>query len=154
MNAALRWLEPLSTSIPDVGTAGWEDLRRFADTLQRLTGAAPDATDTDAWATWLLSVRRDLATRGHRAPAGSGAQAWQALAQFVAGFMDLDLRDCIGPGHGAMVLSGAVPETAAYWRKRLLSGAVVGIAATERMVAPGSRRSLPGLAYIDLAAGC
>ena len=132
MSAVLRWLEPLSTSIPDVDITGWQCLRRFADDLQLLAGSAPDADDTGAWAMWLLSLRQELATRGHRAPAGSGAQAWQALAQFVAGFLDLDLRDCIGPGHGAMVLAGAVPETAEYWRKRLLCGEVVGIAATER----------------------
>jgi alkylation response protein AidB-like acyl-CoA dehydrogenase len=132
VNAALRWLEPLSTSIPDIDVSGWQSLRRLSEDLQQLVGSAPDPADKRAWTTWLMSLRRELASRGHRVPAGSCAQAWQTLAQFTAGFLDLDLRDCTGAGHGSMVLAGAVPDTAAYWRKRLRCGELIGIAATER----------------------
>lgn len=132
MSAALRWLEPLSSSIPDVDVSGWQQFRYFTDDLQHLAGSSPSATDESAWANWLLDLRRELARRDHHAPAGSDAHAWQMLAQFAAGFLDLDLRDCIGPGHGAMVLAGAVPATAGYWRRRLRSGDIIGIAATER----------------------
>jgi alkylation response protein AidB-like acyl-CoA dehydrogenase len=132
VNAALRWLEPLSRSIPDINTMGWQHLRCFADDLERLAGPAPHPSDAHAWASWVLSVRRDLATRDHHAPAGSNAQVWQTLAQFCAGFLDLDLRDCLGPGHGAMVLADAIPATAEYWRKSLCRGDLMAIAATER----------------------
>jgi hypothetical protein len=44
---------------------------------------------------------------------------WQTLAQFIAGFHDLDLREATGPGHGAMVLTDARPDTSAHWRPGL-----------------------------------
>jgi alkylation response protein AidB-like acyl-CoA dehydrogenase len=70
--------------------------------------------------------------RGHRAPTGPAGPLWQTLAQFLAGARDLDLRDCTGPGHGAMVLTHAPADTAHTWEQRLRAGELVGIAATER----------------------
>jgi alkylation response protein AidB-like acyl-CoA dehydrogenase len=56
----------------------------------------------------------------------------EALAGFVCGFHDLDLRDAVGAGHGRMILRHAAGTTARRWRSRIEAGDLVGIAATER----------------------
>jgi alkylation response protein AidB-like acyl-CoA dehydrogenase len=127
---ALVWLEPLRSSIPELDGRAWRDLARLADDLQQRWQSAP-APLSAAWSPWLLGLRRDLAGR-HHAPAGPAGSLWQTLAQFLAGFQDLDLRDATGTGHGAMVLRDAAAGTAAHWRRRLSAGQLVGIAATER----------------------
>jgi alkylation response protein AidB-like acyl-CoA dehydrogenase len=132
MTAALNWLKPLRTSIPEIDESAWKDLEWLSSDLQEWLRSAPSPADRRQWSAWLLRLRRRLAERGHHAPEGPGRELWQAMAQFMVGFHDLDLRDCIGPGHGAMILAGAIPETAARWQDRLLSGELVGIAATER----------------------
>jgi len=129
---ALAWLEPLHSSVPELGIAGWAALERFDAALDELCPAGPARSDTTAWSTWLLGLRRELAARGHRAPTGPAGPLWQSLAQFLAGARDLDLRDCTGDGHGAMVLTHAPADTARTWRQRLHSGDLIGIAATER----------------------
>ncbi|MGH3680232.1 MAG: acyl-CoA dehydrogenase family protein, partial [Natronosporangium sp.] len=87
-----------------------------------------------ARAVWLLEVRRQLARR--HPPVGTGEPGAdairQALVQFVCGFYDLDLRDAYGPGHGALILSGATEPTRLHWAGRLAAGELVAIAATER----------------------
>ncbi|MGW0656614.1 acyl-CoA dehydrogenase family protein, partial [Streptomyces umbrinus] len=55
-----------------------------------------------------------------------------ALAQFVCGFHDLDLRDTVGPGHGRMILNYGSDGLSGTWAARLGAGELVGIAATER----------------------
>lgn len=130
--SALNCLELLRSSVPEVEGSGWKALNRFADDLDDLTRTAPDPREFTLWSTWVMGVRRTLAEHGHRTPSGSGAGSWQVLAQFIAGFHDLDLRDCLGAGHGALILDNAAPETAARWRARLEAGQLVGIAATER----------------------
>jgi alkylation response protein AidB-like acyl-CoA dehydrogenase len=86
----------------------------------------------------LLALRRDLAADGYAAltmPAevgGAGRPAVvQALAQFVCGWHDLDLRDATGPGHGALLLR-AGPVARKAWLRRIGTGDLIGIAATER----------------------
>lgn len=132
MSAALGWLEPLRSSVGEVDDAAWGELQRLAGDLESLAGMAPAATDRVAWSRWLLGLRKELAARGHHGPPGTAGQLWQVLAQFTAGFHDLDLRDCTGAGHGAMILAGGTPDTAARWRARLRDGELVGVAATER----------------------
>ena len=129
---ALTWLEPLSTSVLEIDICGWERLRRLDEDLSALTGGAPSPLDQPARSRWLLGVRADLARRGHHAPPGPAGPLWQILAQFLAGYRDLDLRDSIGPGHGAMILTGGTPRTARHWQHRLHTGDLVGVAATER----------------------
>jgi hypothetical protein len=109
---ALTWLEPLRSSVPELDTAAWIGLERFDATLDELCPAAAAHREAGAWSTWLLELRHELAARGHRAPTGPAGPLWQTLAQFLAGARDLDLRDCTGPGHGAMVLAHA-PAAAA-----------------------------------------
>jgi alkylation response protein AidB-like acyl-CoA dehydrogenase len=129
---ALNWLDPLRSSAPELDPAAWAALERFDADLQTLCATAPPPSDAAAWSRWLLELRHDLADRGHHAPAGPAGPMWQTLAQFLAGARDLDLRDCTGPGHGAMVLAHAPADAARWWGRRLHAGELIGIAATER----------------------
>lgn len=132
MSSASTWLDPLRTSLGEVDDAGWWDLRRLGDDLGVLCAAAPPPADAAAWSRWLLQLRRELAAREYRGPAGRGGLVWQTLAQFTAGFHDLDLRDATGTGHGAMILADGAADATARWGPRLEAGQLVGIAATER----------------------
>lgn len=132
MSSASTWLDPLRTSLGDVDDTSWEDLRGLSNDIRALCAAAPAPTDAAAWSQWLLQLRRELAARGHQAPAGRAGLVWQTLAQFTAGFHDLDLRDATGTGHGAMVLAEGTADAAALWGPRMGTGQLVGIAATER----------------------
>ncbi|MFC7279799.1 acyl-CoA dehydrogenase family protein [Paractinoplanes rhizophilus] len=118
--------------MPEVDAAAWASLERFDAALDELHPAAPGRSDAAAWSTWLLGLRRELAARGHHAPAGPAGPLWHCLAQFLAGARDLDLRDCTGDGHGAIVLTHAPAGTARAWRQQLRAGELIGIAATER----------------------
>lgn len=129
---ALTWLGPLRSSVPELGAAAWTSLEHFDASLDELCPAAPAYRDSAGWAAWLLELRHELAGRGHRAPIGTAGPLWQTLAQFLAGARDLDLRDCTGPGHGAMVLNHAPAGVARTWGQRLQAGDLIGIAATER----------------------
>ncbi|GGK15293.1 hypothetical protein GCM10010124_04910 [Pilimelia terevasa] len=126
MTAALEWLEPLRDAVPEVNLRGWHRLAGLADSIADLASAAPPAGAPDR-PRWLLALRTELAGRGYR-----GGPMWQTLAQFVAGFHDLDFRDATGAGHAAMIVRHAPAGTAALWRQRVDGGALVGIAATER----------------------
>ncbi|WP_436536312.1 acyl-CoA dehydrogenase family protein [Actinoplanes sp. HUAS TT8] len=125
---AVAWLEPLRSSVPELRTAAWHHLEHFDAALGELFRAAPSPGDVVAWSAWLREARRSLAARGHLVPAGPAGILWQ----FLAGARDLDLRDCVGPGHGAMVLTHAPAATAEVWDRRLKAGELIGIAATER----------------------
>lgn len=132
MTNAMTWLDPLRTSVPEIDDTGWQDLHRLADAFGGLCATAPAPQDPAAWSRWLLGLRRELATHRYRAPAGRAGLLWQTLAQFTAGFHDLDLRDATGPGHGAMILADGTPPASTRWGARLAAGELVGIAATER----------------------
>jgi alkylation response protein AidB-like acyl-CoA dehydrogenase len=131
MTAALTWLEPLRSSVPELDTAAWDGLADLSRELARRIVAAPP-NGGPRRSRWLLDLRRHLAGLGNHAPVGPAGLLWQTLAQFCAGVHDLDLRDATGPGHGAMILADAVQLTAAAWQARLRRGDLVGIAATER----------------------
>ncbi|GAA4474309.1 acyl-CoA dehydrogenase family protein [Phytohabitans houttuyneae] len=132
MTTALAWLEPLRSSTPELDHAAWDRLRRLAEHLAEQVSGAPQVGDRPARTRWLLDLRRRLAGHGHHTASGPSGLVWQTLAQFCAGFHDLDLRDATGPGHGAMILADATETTAATWRARFVRGDLVGIAATER----------------------
>ncbi|MGW1340344.1 acyl-CoA dehydrogenase [Kribbella sp. NPDC002412] len=132
MTSVSVWLDPLRTSIGEIDNTGWRDLLRLADDVATLCADAPPASDGTVRSQWLLHLRRELAIC-RRGPAdGQGSLVWQTLAQFTAGFHDLDLRDATGPGHGSMILVDGNTHSAARWCKRLGAGELVGIAATER----------------------
>jgi alkylation response protein AidB-like acyl-CoA dehydrogenase len=130
MSGVDAWLSPLRTGLREVDPEGW---RRLAELDARLDQLAIEAPATDAGqaarSAWLLHVRRTLADAWHTRPGPEPVA--QALAQFVCGFHDLDLRDATGLGHGALLYWTPEP-TRARWLTRLAAGDLVGIAATER----------------------
>lgn len=133
MSTMFTWLEPLRTSIPELDDLTWNRLHHLATDLADVVAGAPRTDDQAARSQWLLHTRRWLAEHGHHAPTDPAVAAvWQTLAQFCAGFQDLNLRDATGPGHGSMILHEAPPATADAWAARLNCGDLVGIAATER----------------------
>ena len=129
---AFDWLDPLRSSLPELDTEAWAALKDLDIALTAACAAAPPPEDRLAWSRWLRCLWRELAAGGHYAPNGPAGPLWQTLAQFLAGYRDLDLRDSTGPGHGAMVLDHGAPDTVRRWRARLDAGDLVGIAATER----------------------
>jgi alkylation response protein AidB-like acyl-CoA dehydrogenase len=135
---AVDWLQPLHFLLPDLNGDDWAALGRLDAQIDRLTATGP-ATDPAIRAAFMLEVRRRLAAAGYATltlPAAHGGAgrpaALQALAQFVCGWHDLDLRDATGLGHGAMVLGAISPAMRDRWLSRLAAGDLVGIAATER----------------------
>jgi alkylation response protein AidB-like acyl-CoA dehydrogenase len=125
VNTPLEWLDALLPSInADRALRGsWKDLA--AGLAQAVhTGSAADVRSA-----WLRTVRRRLVEQ--QPPANADPGVWQAGAQFLAGYYDLDLREATGTGHGAMIVKHAPDHLAAFWTQRLRNGALVGIAATE-----------------------
>ncbi|WP_205326980.1 acyl-CoA dehydrogenase family protein [Glycomyces sp. YM15] len=128
MNGPLDWLGDLRPSLR-ASKEAWAAWRRLDADLETLAAADPGRGDQRARSSWLALIRRDLAA--HVPPEGTGAALWQAGAQFISGYRDLDLREATGAGHGQMILDHAVPALADMWRARLAGGDLVGIAATE-----------------------
>ena len=127
MNTPLHWLDALRPSLRIDGRLRASLASLDADLAER-SRTDPGAADPSARSAWLLRLRSELA--GHRPPGGANA-VWQAAAQFLAGYRDLDLREATGAGRGQMILDHAPPPLAGYWRERLAAGGLVGIAATE-----------------------
>lgn len=130
---ALDWLAPVRRLVPELTAADWALLAALEDRLGRL-----NLNGQGCPAGQLLGIRQDLAADGYTtltlpAKAGGGGRPimLQALAQFVSGWHDLDLRDATGAGHGAMILHAA-PAARDTWMDRIGAGDLVGIAATER----------------------
>ena len=132
MTRAMTWLEPLRSSVSEINDTAWSDLRRLGAAIDELCAGAPESADVAARSRWLVQLRRELAAGRLSAPSGREGLVWQSLAQFSAGFHDLDLRDATGPGHGAMVLEDGTPTAHSRWAGRLAAGQLIGIAATER----------------------
>jgi alkylation response protein AidB-like acyl-CoA dehydrogenase len=134
---ALRWihlLAPLAELL--IGREGKRRLHALDLALKRESGGAAGVRLSGSK---LLEIRRRLARGGFGALdvpielGGSGmSPAVQCLAQFICGYYDVDLRDATGPGHGRMILLRGSSEQLANWRQAILSGALVGVAVTER----------------------
>jgi alkylation response protein AidB-like acyl-CoA dehydrogenase len=131
MSGPLGWLSPLISSLPELTHDAWRGLAELDRDLEQLIMSAPLPNQPNRSA-WLLAMRRELARRGHRTPPEPAGPVWQTLAQFIAGFHDVDLRDAIGSGHGSMILSNGQPAAVERWGDRLDSGDLVGVAVTER----------------------
>lgn len=137
---AARWLEPLLPGIPEVSELDARRLCRFEDALGTLLTDYPvgPCVERRERSQRLARIRRELARGGHLAwavPArdgGCGGPAVvQALAQFVCGYHDADLRDSTGLGHGRLIARHATPLIRDRWLPRLLAGDLPGIAITE-----------------------
>ncbi|MFD6529253.1 acyl-CoA dehydrogenase family protein [Streptomyces sp. NPDC060184] len=126
------WIAPLQPALPGLGEHELDELRNLETHLvQALATRADRRTSTD-----LLALRRHLAALGQPdavpdlAPPASALT--DALAAFLCGFYDLDLRDAVGTGHGRMILRHACEPVRRHWAARLAAGDLVGIAVTER----------------------
>jgi alkylation response protein AidB-like acyl-CoA dehydrogenase len=135
---AVDWLRPLRPLLTELAGEDWAALDRLDTQIGQLTATRP-ANDPAIRARFLLDLRRRLAANGYATltlPAAYGGTgrptALQALAQFVCGWNDLDLRDATGLGHGGLVLSATDIGVRNRWLSRLAAGDLVGIAATER----------------------
>jgi alkylation response protein AidB-like acyl-CoA dehydrogenase len=135
---ALDWLQPLQPLLPELTGHDWAALDRLDTHLDQLS-AERLASSLAVRADYLLEVRRRLASTGYATltlpvvHGGAGRSAiLQALAQFVCGWHDLDLRDATGLGHGALVLDATGTAVRDRWLSRIGAGDLVGIAATER----------------------
>jgi alkylation response protein AidB-like acyl-CoA dehydrogenase len=133
---AVNWLGPVRSLLPALTAADWAQLDRLDALLGRVTASGGGL---GARGEQLLAVRRDLAADGYAMMSvpsrvgGSGRPAvLQALAQFVCGWHDLDLRDATGPGHGTLVLKALDPDVRSRWLRLLAVGELIGVAATER----------------------
>lgn len=131
-----QWITPLRPVLPDLTDWHIARLARLEADLTEILAATPAAGVPAS--VRLLAVRRRLAervrTNTNRSSGDTGetkAMA-EALAGFVCGFHDLDLRDAVGPGHGRMILGHGIEPVRRRWRARLTGGDLVGIAATER----------------------
>ncbi|MEH0416007.1 acyl-CoA dehydrogenase family protein [Streptomyces sp. B21-083] len=128
------WITPLRPALTDLSDRHLERLHRLESDLSEVLAAAP-ASGVGPSAR-LLAVRRRLAERvraGHTPTDSPSVTALtEALAGFVCGFHDLDLRDAVGPGHGRMILRHGTGLVRRRWSARLAGGDLVGIAATER----------------------
>jgi alkylation response protein AidB-like acyl-CoA dehydrogenase len=137
---ALDWIAPLVPAIAAVRGADLATLERFEDDLTGLLAAYPvDAgVEPGLRSQRLQEIRAATAASGYLALAvpsrhgGSGRPAViQALMQFVCGYYDVDLRDSTGLGHGRLIADHAPASVRDLWVRRLLDGAVPGIAITE-----------------------
>lgn len=136
-SGSIGWLAPLRELLPAVEPADWARLEHLDTLLGSLVEGCPP-TGHPGRSAALLEVRRCLAGHGYAtapqpAPDLAGrAAVVQALAQFVSGWHDLDLRDATGAGHGALIRHATCPRTRRRWSARLAAGELVGIAVTER----------------------
>lgn len=120
---ALDWLETLQPGL-DVDSSLWAAWQRLDAALEDVVADDPGTSDPATRSRWLRRVRTRLAPH-------HGTGLWQAGAQFLAGYRDLDLREATGTGHGQMILDHAPGPLAGHWGPQLAGGALVGIAATE-----------------------
>ncbi|RLK58545.1 acyl-CoA dehydrogenase family protein [Actinokineospora cianjurensis] len=124
------WLEPLRAVLDPADEVCWPRLRDFADCLDSALGRYPVGADLPAGpprSGRLLEVRAVLAAAGF----ADNSPAFQLLAQFVAGYRDIDLRDATGLGHGDLIRRHGTERTRRRWLPRLRAGALAGIAITE-----------------------
>ncbi|MEO6090203.1 MAG: acyl-CoA dehydrogenase family protein [Umezawaea sp.] len=124
------WLYPLRAVLDPAGEVSWPRLEDFADCLDHTLARHPVGADLPAGperSRRLLDVRTVLADSGFT----DNPPAFQLLAQFVAGYRDLDLRDTTGLGHGDLIARHGTEHTRRRWLPTLHAGALAGIAITE-----------------------
>ncbi len=139
-HGATRWLAPLLPSI--AGLTDQDSLRiaQFEEFLAALLAAHPvgPGIEMRLRRLRLTRIRRELGKAGHLSlavPAHDGGTGRppvvQALMQFICGYLDADLRDATGLGHGRLIARHGSPGARDRWLPRLLAGDLPGIAITE-----------------------
>lgn len=129
----MSWLAPLQAVLDPISRLDWEHLDELTATLDSVVVAHPIGPDLPAGverSRKLLAIRRALAMRGY-ANTSRHAGLIQMLGQFICGYVDLDLRDAIGLGHGQLIARHGAPQARQRWIPRLLAGELAGIAVTE-----------------------
>lgn len=140
MSGAAGWLAPLLPAVSGFTEPDALRLSQFEEALA--AGLAVNSVGTGAEpglrSRQLARVRREMAVSGHlgvAVPACDGGTgclpAVQCLMQFICGYLDADLRDATGLGHGRMIARHASPAARDRWLPRLLAGDLPGIAITE-----------------------
>jgi hypothetical protein len=116
-----QWIAPLQPALPGLTDQHIARLSRLEADLAEILAATP--TNGMRVSARLLVVRRRLAERvraGHASGDTTQTKAMtDALAGFICGFHDLDLRDAVGPGHGRMILRYGAESARLRWKARI-----------------------------------
>ncbi|HEY1619578.1 MAG TPA: acyl-CoA dehydrogenase [Streptosporangiaceae bacterium] len=140
VGGAAKWLAPLLPTVPTLTHLDALRLRRFEEALAAQLAAHPvgPGIEPELRGRRLALIRRELARTGQLAlavPVGDGGAGHppvvQELMQFICGYLDADLRDATGLGHGRLIARHASPPARARWLPQLLAGGLPGIAITE-----------------------
>ncbi|MQY25165.1 acyl-CoA dehydrogenase family protein [Nocardia aurantia] len=123
------WLTPLRSLLDPGNRLDWPRLAALAGVLDE-AGEIHPSTGGQRRSDELRTVRIELARHG-LLDTGQQPALFTVLAQFVCGYRDIDLRDSIGLGHGALIARHGGPEPRRRWIGRLLAGELAGIAVTE-----------------------
>ncbi|MFC8526268.1 acyl-CoA dehydrogenase family protein [Nocardia sp. NPDC057227] len=125
------WLEPLRPLIDPASRLDWPRLAALAAAIDGAAETYPIAAEIGRRpGEQLRAIRIELANHGLLDTDGQPA-LFAVLAQFVCGYRDIDLRDCTGLGHGALVARYGGSALRRHWIPRLLAGELAGIAITE-----------------------
>ncbi|GGU65293.1 hypothetical protein GCM10010211_33010 [Streptomyces albospinus] len=132
----LAWLRPARAMAGRLPPDEWSRVGE----LHRILVTSLPQVPRDEWGVIadLGAVKRNLAGYGMEGLdvpvelGGRGAQPLtQALAQFVCGYHDVDLRDSAHTGHGQLIVQHGSEQQKADWIPAMLAGGLVGIAVTE-----------------------
>lgn len=127
-NALKPWLESLQPML----AIDWELLTSLDSELEILLADHPiDPTSTPGRerSRRLMRIRSALARHERFALVDAVAQV---MVQFACGYIDIDLRDAVGPGHGALIARHGSAAVRDRWLPRLKAGELAGIAITEK----------------------
>ncbi|WP_063043742.1 acyl-CoA dehydrogenase family protein [Nocardia pseudovaccinii] len=127
------WLDPLQALLDPGSCCEWHHLVALAHTLDDVAGMFQLEPELPAGAERsrrLLAIRAELSRRGVLDTTARSA-LFTVLAQFVCGYHDIDLRDAVGLGHGALIARHGGAAARERWVPHLLAGQLAGIAITE-----------------------
>ncbi|HEX5407769.1 MAG TPA: acyl-CoA dehydrogenase family protein [Pseudonocardiaceae bacterium] len=126
------WLRPLRPILDPADQVDWQQLNNLTaalDTALAVHPVGPDVPSGPERSRRLLAIRRQLARHGHVDT--SQPSLFGIAAQFVCGYLDIDLRDATGLGHGRLINRHGSEQARRQWLPRLLTGELAGIAVTE-----------------------
>ncbi|MFB8005219.1 acyl-CoA dehydrogenase family protein [Nocardia sp. NPDC056000] len=127
------WFEPLRPILDQDDSLDWRRLKILATTLDEAVQSyllTTELTSGPERSRALQEIRSELALRGMLDTTGQ-PMVFAALAQFLCGYRDIDLRDAFGLGHGVLIDRYGKPRARQRWVPQLLAGQLAGIAITE-----------------------
>lgn len=125
-----NWFGPIKPMVAKwVPSRDWEVLGKLEYALGNI---APDQKAVPQQVKTLLASQ-GFGTLDVDAERGGGgcSSIVQALAQFICGYHNLDYRDAAHVGHSRMIVMHGSDAQRKLWLPKIISGALVGIAATE-----------------------